>query len=541
MKILAKIKNWPHLNLLILFLIMAIGSFLRLYRLEEFMWWHGDSGRDVLVAKHIIEHQETGFILPALGAEISFLKNSPLYYYFLALFWFIARSPVGITFLFSTLGILSIFCLYLAASTLFNKNVGLTAAALIAFSYQMSRYARGIFQPFLLPFFICVTFLLLIVSLKRKSFISLLLSIFFFFISIQIHYSTLLILPVFVVWSIYSLLMIDSGKNIKRLFSLLFIESYLILSALWLSLAYHPPPQQAFFDQIFPLEAMFQNFDLNGFLQRSTENLILVFNYVAQDSFQIYWLSIGLAIFTFGGLILFSIIDLFRKDNPASSLLLLSLLSMIWLSGLYENQVFDYYFTPLYPIIFISWAFLIERMFFKNQLVKNMALLILIFGVFRGNERFIKGDSPNEYGRVENVIKIIYEDSRRQKTQILGAHHIAKSKKPINTKPDFNIFVISDRDQFSWDSPPFWFLLEEKMKVPMTKLVDGHNNIEPLNPDPDYLYLICVWFETQNEAEKECLNYFLKREGVWAEDRQIPTLSEFDSHTALYRLREKPS
>src|SRR3989304_699109 len=84
-------KNWILISSLI------IGVFLLFYRLENFVTFLGDQGRDAIVVKRIL----TGEHLPAIGAPTSVgqVYLGPFYYYFitpwLALFNF---DPAGLAF-----------------------------------------------------------------------------------------------------------------------------------------------------------------------------------------------------------------------------------------------------------------------------------------------------------------------------------------------------------------------------------------------------------------------------------------------------------
>src|SRR3989338_5083451 len=73
--------------------ILLLASFLRLYRLSDYMTFLGDEGRDVLVVKHLLEGDLVG-----LGptASVGGFFTGPIYYYFMAPFlWLFKLDPVG--------------------------------------------------------------------------------------------------------------------------------------------------------------------------------------------------------------------------------------------------------------------------------------------------------------------------------------------------------------------------------------------------------------------------------------------------------------
>src|SRR3990172_43604 len=84
-------------NILVL-CIISVGIILRLASLRNYIWFQQgyDESRDMLVAKHIVEYGEWLWRGPYAAGGQNILLNSPVYYYLLAIFWFIARSPYGV-------------------------------------------------------------------------------------------------------------------------------------------------------------------------------------------------------------------------------------------------------------------------------------------------------------------------------------------------------------------------------------------------------------------------------------------------------------
>ena len=65
-----------------IFLLLLFGVFLRFWRLEGFVTFLGDQGRDAIVIRRIL----TGEHFPAIGAPTSIgqVYLGPFYYYFIA-------------------------------------------------------------------------------------------------------------------------------------------------------------------------------------------------------------------------------------------------------------------------------------------------------------------------------------------------------------------------------------------------------------------------------------------------------------------------
>src|SRR3981081_4139671 len=80
-------------SFLILILILFLASFSRLYRISDYMTFLGDEGRDVLIAKGILEGHLT-LLGPRSSAGDFFM--GPIYYYMMAPFlWLWHLDPVG--------------------------------------------------------------------------------------------------------------------------------------------------------------------------------------------------------------------------------------------------------------------------------------------------------------------------------------------------------------------------------------------------------------------------------------------------------------
>lgn len=81
-------KNWLLISILI------IGAFLRLYKIDGYMTFLGDEGRDVIIVRNLLVNADPILIGP--GTSVGGMYLGPLYYYFMAPFLLLANfSPVG--------------------------------------------------------------------------------------------------------------------------------------------------------------------------------------------------------------------------------------------------------------------------------------------------------------------------------------------------------------------------------------------------------------------------------------------------------------
>ena len=189
------IKN-NKITFLSVFVFFLIALFLRTYRLADFMLWD-DSARDIMVGERLATSDKLWLIAPFSAGSKALLLNSPVYYYVIALFWFIARDPIGVTVIFSLFGSLAVFTNFLIGRELKNDQTGLIAAFLTAIANVLVGQTSSILQPYLLPFFISLFVLFLIKAYKNFSYTYLTVAIILFWFFYHIHYSILAVTPVF--------------------------------------------------------------------------------------------------------------------------------------------------------------------------------------------------------------------------------------------------------------------------------------------------------------------------------------------------------
>lgn len=164
-----------QLIVVLLLCVVAVGAFLRLYKLEDRYLWFGDSARDLLVSKHIWQYGEqlsVGHYASGLhtSAEACQVRNYPSYYYnLLAVLWSVGRNVYGISVLLVLINTAAILFVYVIISQLVNRVAGVLGAFLYAITFSFivaSQYATTINLP--IPFLLAAVAILLI-AIHRKS------------------------------------------------------------------------------------------------------------------------------------------------------------------------------------------------------------------------------------------------------------------------------------------------------------------------------------------------------------------------------------
>src|SRR3989344_8452788 len=132
-------------------LIIFFASFLRLYRIGDYMTFLGDEGRDVLVAYNIL-HGNLTLLGPTASVGGFFL--GPIYYYFMVPFlWLFSYNPVGPAVMVALFGIATVFLVYKISSEFFGRRVAFIASSLYSISPLVIAYSRSSWNPNLMPFF----------------------------------------------------------------------------------------------------------------------------------------------------------------------------------------------------------------------------------------------------------------------------------------------------------------------------------------------------------------------------------------------------
>jgi 4-amino-4-deoxy-L-arabinose transferase-like glycosyltransferase len=157
------------LESLLLLLILAFSAFFRLFRLHSLLGFWFDQGRDALVIWDLIHYGKFFLIGPVTGIEGIFL--GPFYYYLIAPFyWLGGGSPVFVAAALAWLTVATIFFIYVLASKIYGRGVGLLASFLYGFSYGLVIFSRWLSNPNPLPFFTLIVLFCLYQFILKKDY-----------------------------------------------------------------------------------------------------------------------------------------------------------------------------------------------------------------------------------------------------------------------------------------------------------------------------------------------------------------------------------
>lgn len=390
-----------NLKFFAIVIILALASFLRLFRIEDYMTFLGDEGRDVLKVYEIL-HGHLTLLGPTSSVGGFFL--GPIYYYFMAPFlWLFNYNPVGPAVMVALFGIVTVFLIYKFTNEFFNKNVALIAALLYSISPIVVAYSRSSWNPNPLPFFSLLTLFLIYKGEVKSKIIYLFAAGILFGIAMQLHYLAIF-LGVVILSYILFVNLINSKNKISNSLTKIFKEYFYILFGFLIGwspfLAFEVRHGFLDFKNIF-------NFVFHSGGTGASLNFFqtiydvffrffarLVFAFPPPEQFYKYpkvaiefWTLAVLLVAVSAFLLLF--LRLYKSYKDKSDDFKKYLLLFIWaflgivLFGFYKKAIYEYYFAFMFPVPFILVGNLIERIYaFKNNILPKLfalALLIVIF------------------------------------------------------------------------------------------------------------------------------------------------------------------
>jgi GT2 family glycosyltransferase len=151
---------------LFLFSTLVLASWLRFFRLTDWMIFIGDQGHDYLSARDLILSGK----LPLVGIDSSvpWLKQGPIFVWLTALCLKLGRfQPVAPAFLTAFLGVFTVYLIYELTQKWFSKSTAQLSALIMAVSPLVIAHDRMPYHTSPIPFFACL-YLLSLIKLEQK-------------------------------------------------------------------------------------------------------------------------------------------------------------------------------------------------------------------------------------------------------------------------------------------------------------------------------------------------------------------------------------
>lgn len=395
------------LVLLLFAVIIVLALVLRLYRIDEYMTFLGDEGRDAIIVNDLVKGGNIPFIGPPTSVGNMYL--GPFYYYMMAVpFYFTDSNPVSASVMVAVLGVASIGMVFYLSLRWFGLSGAVVASLLYAISPVAIEYSRFSWNPNPTPFFVLLTAVGLWKIHQRKNLAWLLLVGFGTAGALQMHYLAILFLPVvIIVWFLELRARARTREKLGK-FVLASIAGLLIFVALNIPLLLFDMKHnflnmRALMDLLTNKDSVFHSGGVNPFIRLWD---VVVNNLVSRFiAGQIAWLAVLVAT------VLILWILLLLKGGSDKSFSWQVKFLLLWMGvgflGLmvYKGSVYDHYLGFLFPAIFLMLGGFVEYFGKKKWLVAVVVLLVLGFVNFRISPLFRE---PNrQLTRTQEVVKFI--------------------------------------------------------------------------------------------------------------------------------------
>lgn len=164
---MARIKKISFTASLV-FYILIIGFFLRIYRVNDVLGFYYDQGRDALVIWDFLYEGKLFLIGPTTG--IAGIFRGPFYYYLIAPFYFLGGGdPIWPAIFLALLSIASFLPLFYLASLSQSKTTGIFALLIACFSFYIVMASRWLSNPTPMLFLsMCLVWLMYLIVLGRR-------------------------------------------------------------------------------------------------------------------------------------------------------------------------------------------------------------------------------------------------------------------------------------------------------------------------------------------------------------------------------------
>ncbi|OGM25919.1 hypothetical protein A3D00_00895 [Candidatus Woesebacteria bacterium RIFCSPHIGHO2_02_FULL_38_9] len=380
-KLLVKEVRNHRLVYLLLFIILALAFFVRVYRVDQVLGFYYDQGRDALVIWDLWHKGNFFLIGPTTG--IAGIFRGPFYYYLIAPLYLLGNgNPVWPSVFLAYLSVLAIVMIYFLGAKIQNRTTGIIAAVLASFSYYIVYTSRWLSNPspmFLLSM-ILVWMMFLVLEGKKYAWVMIALisglSLFHFGSSGEFFY-----LPAILVFAIWTIRRQGyggrSGLNNKTVFVsilvfLLTLAPLVIFNFKHGGILHKNVGKFLFTDKSFTTPTWRFISDKLAFYYDVFTNKLFHSQYEKEK------IILGMLSFVF----VYFLARLSKNDKVKIILLLLisPIIGFIFFQGNFGN-VYDYYFTGYYLIflllVAVTLGFLWKTNLFGKVLVCYFLFLFL--------------------------------------------------------------------------------------------------------------------------------------------------------------------
>lgn len=399
------------IEILFFLIIIFLSAFLRFYHLPEYMTFLGDEGRDALIIKQILIEHNLPFIGPPTSVGNIYL--GPLYYYMMAvsmaIFWL---NPVAAAGMVALIGVLTVALIYYLGRSWFGPKAAIVSAFLYSVSPVNIIYSRSSWNPNPAPFFTLLIILGIWKARQTHDFRWLGLTGAALAAALQMHYLTLILLPVVSILWLYELFQKQQKYKYFLLGTILFLLGFF---AVMLPLV------------LFDLRHNFMNYRAITTLFRGENQAIgfnflsslaniptiyfskLIMRYIGAGN---YLITIGAALGTVASLLIAVRSKQIKDRWPYFALGTWIILGLVGLS-FYHQSIYDHYLGFLNPAPFLLLGGLVGVVKRKRETILIL-LMVVVIGFFNLQKNPLLLTPNNQLKRTQNIAHFIINESQNK-------------------------------------------------------------------------------------------------------------------------------
>ena len=509
------------------------------------LFYNLDTGRDYLIASHIVVYNEFPLAGPPSSAFPDFNTNV-LFYYILAAFLTIKNSLffAGLANVF--LQVLSIALVYILAKKMFSLGTALIASLLFGFSQAVIAESYFPWQPQFAQFFVAISYFLLLLSYTRRNYPLILASIFLLFFSAAIHNSVLSLVPLFMIVVFFIIKRQKRGILHQLLALAMLVGSFFVLyTPMLIFLNKHNRELSSLMfsrdGYVMSLTIFFRNF-----LENTSSLIGQFFQHAGKDIF-----SLNIALILVVGACIPAYFIYYKKNKVRRiyvAVIGLAILQPILFSSILHTSQY-HYFIVVYGLLIIFISEIIYTVFSKNLVTRaaGVVLVIALLAVFSSNFYFLnvlprssRASSILRVGAISSVAvdaaKVNPSLSRERQSMMdaMGAieEEILRIQKSEGLS-ELNFFQI--RHYVNGTEGPivdasFWVQLEKDFNKKFTKINDTIGFLYESINDDVYIILICNGYHILDD--KECTDNFLRDHPRYLLENRFYSTDPFSMHVA---------
>lgn len=351
----------------LIYYILLLAAFLRLYRLEALTEFLGDQGRTSFILRQ--------FPLPLAGpTTLSGAHLGPVFYYLLAPFGW---NPIVTSIWMAILGVFAVYVLYKVVNILYGTNVALIVSILYAVAPIIVKQDRIIWEPNLVPLFA----FLFCYFILRKNWLGMGAAT---AVLVQLHYPNIFFI------GLSGLILY---RNVKSMFKWLFGFALLLLPFMFYEYKNHFIDIQNIFHVMSSSSGLGKR-QIIGF----------IFEYSGRVfGFVLPYMSHPIAIGLISLWIVFLVFNVNKYNLFWTFWFLVGVISM----ARYNGVVYDHYLLFLLPPVLLTLAAVAKK--FKAL---SYILVILILIQLFNTDIFSQGN--NDIARTKNAVSDVINDANSQ-------------------------------------------------------------------------------------------------------------------------------